>query len=62
MSDDDWVSSWAWGDFDFDLRVYNGELLERIAKERAVNVSNRIEQMRDGQAYFIPLELPAQSQ
>jgi hypothetical protein len=48
MSDDDWVSSWAWGDFDFDLRVYNGELLERIAKERAVNVSNRIEQMRDG--------------
>ena len=62
MSDDDWVSSWAWGDFDFDLRVYNGELLERIAKERAVNVSNRIEHMRDGQAYFIPLELPAQSQ
>jgi hypothetical protein len=48
MSDDDWVSSWAWGDFDFDLRVCNGEPLERIAKERAVNVSNQIEQMRDG--------------
>jgi hypothetical protein len=48
MSDDDWVSSWAWGDFDFDLGVCNGEFLERIAKERAVNVSNRIEQMRDG--------------
>jgi hypothetical protein len=62
MTDDDWVSSGAWRDFDFDLRVRNSKLLERVSEKGAEHVSNRIDQVVEVQAYFIPLELPAQSQ
>jgi hypothetical protein len=62
MTDDDWVSPWTWRDFDFDLRVRNRKLLERVPEKRAEHISNRIDQVVEVQTYFIPLELPAQSQ
>lgn len=64
MADDDGVLSGSGGDGEFDLRVGGGELgEERLDEATAVEVSEGFSRVSCRvRAYFMPLELPAQSQ
>lgn len=60
---DDWVLVWARRDGDLDLRVGLGELWELVADEEAGNaLDTAVLGINKRYAYFMPLELPAQSQ
>jgi hypothetical protein len=56
--------SWSRRDGDFDLGVCGSEFGKRVAEERTKEMAIRYEKQKEpaNKAYFMPFELPAQSQ